>query len=94
MKACIKFFIATWFLFVQELLTADYNDYDSGRYRVGGPPDYRYYDKTSPARPGPYDEYKAQQNDANVYWGDRYNEPEKPSPAEEYEVERGLMDLK
>jgi hypothetical protein len=94
MRVRISFFICFLLLIVQGLLFAAYDDYDTGRYRVGGPPSYRYYDKTSAASPGPYDEYKAQQDDPNVYWGDRYYGTEEPSSGEEYEVNRGLMDLK
>jgi hypothetical protein len=92
MRVGISFFVSFLLFLVQGLVNADYSDYDSGRYRVGGPPDYRYYDKATPAQPGPYDQYKAQQDDANVYWGNRYETPE-PSAADEYDVNRGLMDM-
>ena len=71
----------------------DYN-YGGGS-RINGPPSYRTYDRTSAYQSKTYSNSDYQPEDANEYWGDRYYgvQEEQPDPNDNYELDKGIMDL-
>ena len=66
-----------------------YEDYDTGRYRANGPPDYRYNDKSS----SPNDSLGIGSTDANENWVERYGGNREPDSVESNRMEREIYQM-
>lgn len=74
-------------------LRAALEDFDYGADRVGGPPSYRNYDKLSSYQDQTYSNSSYVQEDANIYWADRYNDNEEPDARESNKIGLDILDL-
>ena len=74
-------------------LYAAIDEYDYGAYRVGGPPDYRNYDRVSSYEKKTYTNSSYRPEDANSYWGNQYYHNENPNPGESSKMDLRIWEL-